>query len=133
MIPPVEVTGVHAIIVEIVVPQAEMSRFTITVDVSSTMLWPSCWWRSGGSRDLFRLQHAHGFFHDALKHHGELILHFAWVGWRHCVCEEDSKNVMGGVWNELKQWGSIYMVVDDEIYFFGFFGAITVKTASFSV
>jgi hypothetical protein len=37
MIPPAEVGrggGVHTIIVEVVVSQPEMSRFTITVDVS---------------------------------------------------------------------------------------------------
>jgi hypothetical protein len=33
---------VHAIVVEVVVPQPEMRRFMITVDVSSMTLWPSC-------------------------------------------------------------------------------------------
>jgi hypothetical protein len=45
------------------------------------------------------------FFHDALKCHGELIPHFVWVVWRHSVCEEESKNVMEGLWNALKLWG----------------------------
>jgi hypothetical protein len=35
-------TGVHTIIVEVVVPQSEMSRFTITVDVASMTLRPLC-------------------------------------------------------------------------------------------
>jgi hypothetical protein len=43
MIPPAEVgRGVHAIIVEVVMPQPEMSRFTIMVDISPMTLWPSC-------------------------------------------------------------------------------------------
>jgi hypothetical protein len=31
-------TEAHTIIIEVVVPHPEMSRFTITVDVASTML-----------------------------------------------------------------------------------------------
>jgi hypothetical protein len=43
MIHPTEVgRGIHIIVIEVVVPQPEMSRFTIMVDVSSMMLWPSC-------------------------------------------------------------------------------------------
>jgi hypothetical protein len=34
--------GVHAIVVEVVVPQPEISRFTITIDISSMTFWPSC-------------------------------------------------------------------------------------------
>jgi hypothetical protein len=33
--------GVHTIIVEVVVPQSQMSCFTIMVDVASTTLQPS--------------------------------------------------------------------------------------------
>jgi hypothetical protein len=33
-------TGVHAIVVKVVVPQPKMSRFTITIDVSTMTLWP---------------------------------------------------------------------------------------------
>jgi hypothetical protein len=32
-----------------------------------------------------------------------------------CVCEEESENGMKWVWNELKPWGDIYRVVEDEI------------------
>jgi ACT domain-containing protein len=35
-------TGVHTIVVEVVVAQSEMSYFTITVDVASITLQPSC-------------------------------------------------------------------------------------------
>jgi hypothetical protein len=36
------IMGVHAIIVEVVVSQIEMSHFMITVDVASTTLRSSC-------------------------------------------------------------------------------------------
>jgi hypothetical protein len=125
--------GVHTIVVKVDVPQPEMSRFTIVV--SSTTLWSSCWWISSGSRDLFLLQHAHSFFHDALKHYGELIIHFAWVGWRHCMCEEENENMIKGVWNELKPCGVFIewwrMKFDFFFDCFRFFEALAVKIASF--
>jgi hypothetical protein len=73
-------TVVHTIVIEVVMPQSEMSRFTITVNVVSTTLRPSCWQKSGGSRGLLPLHNAHGFIHDARKHHCDLIFHFDWVG-----------------------------------------------------
>jgi hypothetical protein len=103
-----------------------MSRFTIIVDVSSMTLWPSCWWRSCGSRGLFCLKHAHGFFHDTLKRHGELILYFAWVGWIHCVCVKKGVKMW---WKGCKMssdqgvfiwWGTKFKIFK---IFFGFFGA----------
>jgi hypothetical protein len=52
---------VHTIVVKVAVPQPEMTRFTITVDVASMTLRPSCWRRSD---DLLRLKNAHDFIHN---------------------------------------------------------------------
>jgi hypothetical protein len=52
------------------------------------------------------------------------------------VCEEESENVMEWVWNELKPWGVFiewWETKFENFRFFGFFGALTIKTASFSV
>jgi hypothetical protein len=115
--------GVHEFIVDVVLPQPKMIPFTIMIDLTFMTLRPSCWRRSGSSGDLLRLNNAHGFIHDARKHYGDLILHFTWVGWRHCVCV---KRV------EMSWWEG-----GGKIWFFGifsrFFRAIMVKTTSFSI
>jgi hypothetical protein len=127
-------TGVHTIIIEVVVSQPQMSCFTMTIDIVSTMLRPWCRWRTA----LLHCENAHDLLHDAQKRYSDLILHYTWARWRHCVRVSREWKWVGirvtrgqtvCVWGGgvfIGWWGI-------QFEFLWFFGAQMVKNGYFSI